>query len=138
MPRAITTIVDDTDSRFAYEGSWARHQNDHEYGHSSHLTHGSGTATLKFRGTSIAVYGTLASDQESQGDPVPPISLYTLENGFSTQYHGHPTTQSQYRSEFFRMDNLPYGDHVLVVKNTAEKDMFLLDYVEIGVSDSCL
>lgn len=31
------------------------------------------------------------------------------------------------------MDNLPYGDHVLVVKNTAEKDMFLLDYVEIGV-----
>jgi hypothetical protein len=128
-----TTIVDDQDAQFVYEGNWTTHASVQEYGQTSHLTRCTGcTVTLKFRGTSIAVYGTVIAPQESQGLSVPPISKYSLEDGSSVEYSAHPGAQDQYRGLFFKRDNLPMGDHVLIVQNLVQDDFFLLDYVEVG------
>ncbi|PPR01803.1 hypothetical protein CVT24_001699 [Panaeolus cyanescens] len=135
MPKTSITIIDDTDHRFIYNGNWTQHDDEHEYGRSSHFAHGKATAVLKFRGSSIAVYGTIMSSQVSQAGSA---SQFALDRNTAVNFNARPDAQDRYRVLFYQRDNLSAGDHVFVVRHVAMNDMFLLDYVEIGSTEKSI
>ena len=59
-------------------------------------------------------------------------SQYSIDGGPSTLYSPpSPNTQWQYRRQFFRSEEIPYGAHTLVITNLG--DQFWLDFVQVEV-----
>ncbi|PPR01801.1 hypothetical protein CVT24_001697 [Panaeolus cyanescens] len=121
-------IIDDTDPRVAYSAMWTRHGSDFAYGNSAHLTgSASATATLRFNGTSVEVYGTVQKASSTRA----PLSSYTLEDGSSAMFKPNETSNDQHKVLFFRKEGLAKGEHVLVIRNLIPDDALWLDYFTV-------
>ncbi|KAG6843006.1 hypothetical protein H0H87_008660 [Tephrocybe sp. NHM501043] len=112
------TDIDDSDSTVSYTGDWITSGISSEYLGTIHGTHSLGAkAVLRFRGTSIDVYGTIAG-VEFSGDSGAANSSYTLDNSAApTFFYALPVSKGPaYNQHFYHSGSLdPNVEHTLVV-----------------------
>ncbi|KAF8154192.1 hypothetical protein B0H34DRAFT_661801 [Crassisporium funariophilum] len=137
-------ILDNEDPIITYSGRWQRNLDQfissvavhtgNPYQNSTHQTTNPGdTFIFRFSGTSAALYGIY--DWSTIGQI---SATYTLDGAINPQtYHVFPTTpqfvsgtMQQENFLFFSFDDIPAGDHTLVVNVTAcVNQTFALDYI---------
>ncbi|KAM5546328.1 hypothetical protein V8D89_000454 [Ganoderma adspersum] len=128
--RATPTItVDDGDPSIEYHGAWTHDPWGNQsvnYGSSVTFTNSSGsTATYRFQGTAIAVFGTFEMSGTFNVH-----SSYSIDGGAPTDFVPADTFVSfQYNQKFFQSDTLPDEEHTLVITNLGEE--FWLDYLVV-------
>ncbi|TFK35367.1 hypothetical protein BDQ12DRAFT_611854, partial [Crucibulum laeve] len=124
-------IVDDTDSSISYDSKWSQNNDQFQpgriphgtpFGGSTHLTKSSGaSATFKFTGTSVAVYGifswanlgTMAASFSIDGSS---SSQTYAVNSDSPEHVKEPGQQQNF--QLFSADSLSSEDHTLVITVT--------------------
>ncbi|KAG6906680.1 hypothetical protein DXG01_012596 [Tephrocybe rancida] len=120
-------IIDDSDySAVSYEGEWGAHgASGLEFDGTTHGTRDDGAqATVKFRGTSIAVLGTI---EYGKGYAGAPNSSYMLDNAVPTLFSAFPSsTDPAYGCQFYQSPTLdPTVEHTLVITLVATGGNFL-------------
>ncbi|KAI0760913.1 hypothetical protein BD413DRAFT_617434 [Trametes elegans] len=125
------TIIDSADPRIQYNTAWQLQQGDErDYdGTLSFSNEASATATVRFTGTSITVYGALK-----------PVGLWNMHSlyyldGANLPASFQPPTQVSaegHQVKFYSSGPLPDGEHTLVIGNMGQQ--FWFDYVEIDGS----
>ncbi|KAG6906682.1 hypothetical protein DXG01_012599 [Tephrocybe rancida] len=134
----LATNIDDSDySVVSYKGAWIASGTSNEFDGTTHGTRDAGAqATVKFKGTSIAVFGTIAYGR--LGNASAPNSSYTLDNATPTLFSGFPPSiNPAYERQFYLSPILdPAVEHTLVITLVATGgNMFWLDRFLVG-SDS--
>ncbi|KIK66152.1 hypothetical protein GYMLUDRAFT_82524 [Collybiopsis luxurians FD-317 M1] len=118
-------LVDDTDSRVVYSGSWVK---EGLAGIECRgTTHGSsnGTAEFTFNGVAIQVYGTIGSKNGSNT-----TSSYQVDDlpSYTLNFKGDGTTHHHLR--FYSSPTLESGSHKLAISVPARKgNEIFLDYI---------
>ncbi|KAH9474992.1 hypothetical protein JR316_0012091 [Psilocybe cubensis] len=121
---------DDRDPSVVYSGGdWQKGGTENEYFQTtSYVRNATGsTATFKFTGTSVSVFGTLDSADLGRGTP---ISSYRIDNGQPVIYTGPTPDSEQYKQQFFQSPTLPPGPHTLVIVVQSEAGYYL-DYFTV-------
>ncbi|PFH50105.1 hypothetical protein AMATHDRAFT_86001 [Amanita thiersii Skay4041] len=115
--------IDDADTRIVYSGDWTPDttNNLNQFNGTVHLTSMvDASATFKFSGLSIAVYGTVDHFD------TPVISEYSIDDEPPFQLRYQPE-QRVYQYLFYQSKPLRQGDHTLVIKNKADT-WLIIDY----------
>ncbi|KDR86141.1 hypothetical protein GALMADRAFT_274807 [Galerina marginata CBS 339.88] len=147
-----TILVDNDDPAIQYSGTWTRDVNEFDAStlpdgfplqNSTHRSSTLGdTVKLRFSGTFVAVYGIF--DWAKLGLL---SATYTLDGDVLSQSYPVTTTSERYQAKdrqasnflYFSQENLPPGDHTLVVNITeAQNQTFILDYITYMPSFSTL
>lgn len=125
---ASPVIVDDRDPRIVYSSTgWFLLGGPLEYDSTTHGARTAGaTATFKFTGSSVAVYGTISDIGIYQN----PVSTYSIDGSSPFTYTGIATSQIQYRQQFFQSSKLVAGDHTLVITAILNNASLWIDYIE--------
>ncbi|KAG6905850.1 hypothetical protein DXG01_000404 [Tephrocybe rancida] len=115
---ATSINIDDSDySAVTYTGDWGAAGTPNEFDGTTHGTSVAGAqATVKFRGTNIAVFGTV--EYGTLGNAGTPNSSYALDNATPTLFPGFPVINgAAYDRRFFHSpSNLdPNVEHTLVI-----------------------
>ncbi|KAG6905849.1 hypothetical protein DXG01_000403 [Tephrocybe rancida] len=115
---ATSINIDDSDySAVTYKGNWDATGTPNEFDGTAHGTSVAGAqATVKFRGTNIAVFGTV--EFGTLGNAGTPNSSYMLDNATPTLFPGFPVINgAAYDRRFFHSpSNLdPNVEHTLVI-----------------------
>ncbi|TFK22265.1 hypothetical protein FA15DRAFT_44751 [Coprinopsis marcescibilis] len=87
------------------------------------------TARIRFRGTGIGVYGTIASSFDNNTRP---LSLYTVDDDSTTEtpFRGEQQISNpRYGINFYQILSLPRRDHTLTI--THVEGQLYIDYFEI-------
>ncbi|KAG6907027.1 hypothetical protein DXG01_010862 [Tephrocybe rancida] len=98
----------------------------------THGTEGLGaTATLRFSGTGIAVYGTIPNSTVSR------VSAYTLDGSSPvTVTRSNRGDTPLYQQLFYQSPRLKDGNHTLIVTAVSGASTFYLDYFRINSTSS--
>ncbi|PFH50102.1 hypothetical protein AMATHDRAFT_85999 [Amanita thiersii Skay4041] len=122
----MATIVDDSDAQIVYSpGGWNATTNPNEHNETVHWsTQAGATATFKFSGLRIAVYGTAHPFSK------PAISEYSIDGG-PPYLQRFQADEKMYKHLFFHSPPLGQENHTLVVKNAANV-FFSIDYFDIS------
>ncbi|PVF92554.1 hypothetical protein CPB86DRAFT_177030 [Serendipita vermifera] len=119
-----TVIVDDHDGYVAYTGDWVGEGIIEEYNHTAQRSPSlpGGTATLKFNGTSVRVYGAVKNEPWD-------ILSFTLDSNSSsrTTFTGSSDKEYGWNSLLYQVDGLAPTVHRLVVTNLNSTPLYL-DY----------
>ncbi|KAI0331684.1 hypothetical protein GY45DRAFT_1322048 [Cubamyces sp. BRFM 1775] len=126
-------VIDDSDPRIQYNGSWISHAqlNTTQYwaGTATYSNDSGATATVTFTGISVNVRGAYTPAGASSMH-----SLYTLDGRDPPVEFTPPNstvTEEAFRVAFYTSGPIPYGTHVLVIKNLGEQ--FWLDSIDVGI-----
>ncbi|KAF7421159.1 hypothetical protein PC9H_011679 [Pleurotus ostreatus] len=124
---ARSVIIDNADTQIQYSSSWQVNGSPNEYkGTTSNTARKGESFTIKFVGTSVAVYGTVAAG-------TPPNSTYTLDGGDLFPFFAQRSTSIRYQQVFYSSPALPFMEHTLVgtCENENEGGEVVLDYFVI-------
>ncbi|PIL28497.1 hypothetical protein GSI_08535 [Ganoderma sinense ZZ0214-1] len=129
---ATTVTVDDGDPGIEYRGAWTHNPWGNQsvnYGSSVTFTNTSGsTATYRFQGTAIAVFGAFEMSGTYNVH-----SSYSIDDGTATDFIPADTfVVFQYNQKFFQSGTLSNDEHTLVITNLGEE--FWLDYLVVTQS----
>jgi hypothetical protein len=120
------TIVDDSDASIEYSRNWLL-EDDARYEYQNTRTKSSvqgSTASFKFSGTSIEVFGTFSG---SAGDPTPIIS-FRVDDGATGNFSLSDTQgKMMTNTRFYGQDGLSDGPHTLHIETLTATE-FWLDY----------
>ncbi|KAF8148381.1 hypothetical protein B0H34DRAFT_811912 [Crassisporium funariophilum] len=106
---------------------WGTFGDPREYMNTTRLTRDKGaTATFSFVGSSVAVYGTIGSN-----DFPAAVSSYSIDGGPSKTYTARATTIKIFTELFFQSATLGAGQHTLVITNEIQDDFYWLDFLLI-------
>ncbi|KDQ23740.1 hypothetical protein PLEOSDRAFT_1108226 [Pleurotus ostreatus PC15] len=122
-----SVIIDNADAQVQYSPGWQANGSPNEYKRTTSNTETQGASfTLKFVGTSVAVYGTL--DTVSL-----PNTTYVLDGGNPFPFFGQPQPQIQYQQVFYTSPSLPYAEHTLVGSCANAGGRVILDYFVVEI-----
>lgn len=126
--------MDDVDERIVYggpTGAWAKACAENEFGATTQNTRTArATATYKFNGTGIGVYGTLGVEENVDQF----TATFTIDNHQPVLYTPN-SRDLRYRTRFFQSPILYEGEHTLEIKDTTENARaIVLDYFVQSVS----
>lgn len=122
-----SVIIDNADAQVQYSPGWQANGSPNEYKRTTSNTETQGASfTLKFVGTSVAVYGTL--DIVSL-----PNTTYVLDGGNPFPFFGQPQPQIQYQQVFYTSPSLPYAEHTLVGSCANGGGRVVLDYFVVEI-----
>ncbi|KAJ7704863.1 hypothetical protein B0H17DRAFT_695884 [Mycena rosella] len=121
----MSVIVDDHDPQVQYKGQWGHTGSSTEYLGTTRAagTQGS-TATFKFEGTSVGVFGTVGSGNGGS-------MAFSVDGSPSSSYSAPPLQSALYHQPLWVSGDLPDGEHTLsITQNSAGKDKneIFLDY----------
>ncbi|KAI0708219.1 hypothetical protein C8Q76DRAFT_799515 [Earliella scabrosa] len=133
-PPVVNPMIDDSDSRILYTGSWVKNpiddpENFNYAGSLSFTNISTAIATFSFEGAEqVAVYGSF---------PVAGTfvmkSQYDLDGKTVATFMPPGTiTKSAYRQPFFSLGSLSTGKHTLVITNLG--NAFYLDYIQLHMA----
>ncbi|KAJ7059614.1 hypothetical protein C8F01DRAFT_989205, partial [Mycena amicta] len=108
-------IVDDRDPTIAYGGSWSDGGVAQEFQSTTHWASAAGsTARFSFTGTSVAVYGTVASGSTQAS------MSFSVDDGLSTGSYTPPSGLTAYihHELLFASPSLDNAEHTLVITQT--------------------
>jgi len=131
-----TLFVDDRDSAVHYSSGWeSAGTAPEEYnGTTSYASLPGQTATLIFRGTMVAVYGTIGAALSAT--TIPPQTSYSVDGGDPVIYTETMTSSLQYRQLFYQSLQLSDSQHKLVITNLLDAPRFFLDYFIVTTADT--
>ncbi|KAL4265535.1 hypothetical protein AB1N83_004078 [Pleurotus pulmonarius] len=117
-----SVIIDDTDTQIQYSPGWQQGGSTNEYkGTTTNAETKGAFFELKFIGTSITVYGTLALHSSSN-------STYTVDGGEPFPFRSKGDNLVHYQKIFYTSPPLPYMEHTLVGNCTDDGAPVILDY----------
>ncbi|KAJ7600494.1 hypothetical protein C8J56DRAFT_910397 [Mycena floridula] len=87
-------------------------------------------ATITFEGNAITVYGTIQSIGSSPTGTQGPVSAYTIDGGAPATFSGVPGASDLYQQTFFASPPLSQRNHTLLVENTIDGPILVIDYVQ--------
>ncbi|THU98335.1 hypothetical protein K435DRAFT_838188 [Dendrothele bispora CBS 962.96] len=132
-----TLRIDDTDPSIIYQGAWLTGGGIEEYNHTAHgFNTASASAELTFKGTQVALYGTLEAKDASSPDP---LSEIRIDGELVSTYK--PTlldSNIQYRQAIFKSEVLSSDkEHTISITSLVESNNTIwLDYIEYILSPS--
>ncbi|KAL0952588.1 hypothetical protein HGRIS_006843 [Hohenbuehelia grisea] len=120
--------IDDRDPNIIYTGEWILGGGPGEYKETTlGATSRGSTLRYSFRGTSIAVVGTISP--AGFRNRVPPITTYILDGGPAVTYRAHAEPTTQHQRTFYTSPTLQDGEHTLVVTCTNDNTYYWFDYL---------
>ncbi|KAG7089055.1 hypothetical protein E1B28_010765 [Marasmius oreades] len=124
--------VDDTDSRIQYtpKGAWRQDGVVGEFRQTSHVSDTSGSQmAFEFKGTKVAVYGTIGGTQPGFRKTT---YLFSIDNGNAVEFSpSSPQGDLAFHQNMFSSDTLQDGMHLLTMKVNMGNDVGLwFDYLE--------
>ncbi|EDR06514.1 uncharacterized protein LACBIDRAFT_328717 [Laccaria bicolor S238N-H82] len=128
----MATTIDDTDSSIGYSSGWALLQGStRQWNGTVHSTSTVGaTATFSFRGTGVAVYGTLPAGPSTAATQ----SQYAIDSGVPVNVSIASQTDAVYADLFFLSPLLTDGLHTLVITNEGTSVEYQLDRIDYNAS----
>lgn len=120
-------IFDDRDPLISYTGGvWVQSGIAVEYNGTTTYSYQKGaTASLKFSGTGVSVWGTLS---EAYGLP---ISSYSIDGGYPTIDIAKTVQTTQYQRLFFQSTELTASSHTLVIIMHSDNTTIFLDFIAV-------
>ncbi|KAF6750554.1 hypothetical protein DFP72DRAFT_1172858 [Ephemerocybe angulata] len=119
--------VDDSSSSVSYSGGWSLVSDSQQYQGSVHSSTSVGnTATIRFTGNSIKVYGTNPAGYAG-GLIQATFIIDNQENSWTRTSHG----SAYYQDFMWESGHLSDGTHTLVVRNAGTQVPLRLDYFDI-------
>lgn len=122
-------LVDDSDTlRIWYSDEWVSALGVvDEFNSTSHRTTSKGsTATFRFNGTGVSVFGTIPPNDLPGG---PSISSYTLDDIPSVFFTAEASSVPIFRQLFYQSPLLPDTHHQLIITTLNDDSEFGLDYL---------
>lgn len=131
-PLNMATTIDDTDSSISYSSGWALLQGStRQWNGTVHSTSTVGaTATFSFRGTGVAVYGTIPAGPSTATTQ----SQYAIDSGVPVNVSLASQTNAVYADLFFQSSLLSDGLHILVITNDGTSVEYQLDRIDYNAS----
>lgn len=128
----MATTVDDMNSSISYSSGWVLLQGStRQWNGTVHSTSTVGaTATYSFRGTGVAVYGTLPAGPSTSITQ----SQYAIDSGIPVNVSLASQTDAVYAQLFFLSSLLSDGLHTIVITNAGSSVEYQLDRIDYNAS----